>query len=214
MNKQNKDATAVANDVKLKLGKAIPVEIFDVTGYLDLLQLGRPKIKHAYSTLFITGASGLGKSWLAHQLAGKMQANLINLDKFGSVKNDKWIVDWSQVKKRLLMSGMNFIEGTCDNMSEAEKYLGPITSLIIPVPSLKSFSTIQTAKADGYMKKGKPENHPWVLGWREKARFSPSQLVKFLVAKAVLISGFTKPSSIILITTPEIEQEVEGWFGS
>jgi len=171
---------------------------------------------HVYETLhifLITGPSGVGKSWLFSRLYAKLpKAKFLNLDKFGSSKTDKWLIDVDKVSSTIAGAhGLWILEGQSDNMMELTSNV-PISRVVALVPEFETFISIQRAKAkDGALMSSHPE---WVKGWEEKSRMSEVEFLKYMVAKLKVYAKFTAAAPMSILCLPKALNPIKGgWHG-
>lgn len=160
-----------------------------------------------YSSFFITGASGFGKSWLAKQLEGSKASlgPVIHLDDFSRVVGNEWVLDEAKLPK-----DASIYEGNSTGGGETVTAL--VDCVIVPVPSYDSFLAIMRAKYRDGAAKGLPS--AWLRGWRDKSEYTRSQYFKYVISKIRLVCKHTRADvTIHVLETPMINdrEEVRGW---
>lgn len=133
------------------------------------------------SLVFMTGESGVGKTYLADALALKTKSMFLDLDSFGSQVDvdgrERWIVDTDAMYQYLdNHPEVGIVCGTSDNLADVFKALGPKWFLSIyyvqAAPDL--FRKIQAKKRDEAIRNRLPED--WIRGWANKARMTDERV--------------------------------------
>jgi len=133
------------------------------------------------SLVFMTGESGVGKTYLADQLAIKTKTQFLDLDSFGETVDvdgrDRWIINTDELYRYLdAHSEVGIVCGTSDNLADVLKTLAPKWFLSVyyvqATPGL--FRKIQAKKRDEAIRNRLSDD--WIRGWANKARMTDEKV--------------------------------------
>lgn len=125
------------------------------------------------SHVFIAGSAGAGKSTLVKALA-KAGIDAVDGDRYGSMKDGKWVIDFSKFPKSTLVAC-----GNSDNL-DALVSLWPDAALVVLRPSPERWINTMAKRA-------KYEKHNWTDKFKEYSGFTPDQASAWLAGDIIRI---------------------------
>lgn len=180
---------------------------------------------NSLSIIHVIGQSGVGKSWLINELAKSNFQGvnmppwmsmaiksdnflLIDLDHFGSMKDDQWIVDHEFLSQFVLLSGVDFviIAGISDNLEDVYSSLSAVGDYFSFGMTMEpeSYRTTLRAKIDFFRSQDSPLS--WVQNHEKTIKLSNGQIAKRFDEKFEKLQQFVPPFiSIFVNELPDVK---------
>lgn len=129
--------------------------------------------------ILVSGVSGVGKSYLAAKLNERGNVNAIDMDDFGQLIDEKFIIDFDKLNAAVRKYNHETVVliGTSDNVEELAYSVGGLDSIFILKPDLETARTINRLRAEGARDKNRkspgliPESR--IVKWERASKIRP-----------------------------------------